>query len=373
MADTYQPIFFTESSKNLGGQELQLIQQMIELEKRSIKTILFCRENSAVFSCAQQNGLTVVPTHFRNAADIQSLSMLLKYLLMLRPAAVICHSGHDAIISALSVKIFRCISPLTKTRVIRMRTYQPGIPGAVPYNYLFDMTYTPSNYLRSQLLANPKIKARKIGVLLPGIDFTRLDSATLSLPADLITWIMGNEGPLLVHGAMLRAEKGHQIILSALKTLKNVFPDIRYLIVGDGPLRQELERIVEAEQLTHHVRFAGFLPNIGNVLRYATLAVFPSTYEPLGMFQIESQYLGVPTIASNIGGIPETIQDGITGHLVPSDDPAVWHRAIIQVLTNSETQMRYRNASREFVEKRFSVDTNTSRLIAICYESVGDA
>ena len=66
---------------------------------------------------------------------------------------------------------------------------------------------------------------------------------------------------------MLRAEKGHSIILEALETLTAEIPNIRYLIVGDGPLRKELEHRVQVKGLEQQVYFAGFIPNIGEVLR----------------------------------------------------------------------------------------------------------
>ena len=68
-----QSVFFTESSKNLGGQELQLVQQMLELEKRGIKTKLFCRNDSAIYKYALQLGLKIVTTQFRNALDVKSI------------------------------------------------------------------------------------------------------------------------------------------------------------------------------------------------------------------------------------------------------------------------------------------------------------
>jgi hypothetical protein len=67
-----QPVFFTESSKNLGGQELQLVQQMLELGRRGIETALFCRNDSAIYTHALQLGLRVVSTRFRNALDMVS-------------------------------------------------------------------------------------------------------------------------------------------------------------------------------------------------------------------------------------------------------------------------------------------------------------
>lgn len=247
-----------------------------------------------------------------------------------------------------------------------MRTYQPGVPSAFPYNVLFDKTYTPSNYLRKQILANPKINPDQVDVLYPGIDFSRLDTPSEALPKDLITWIERVSGPLLVHGAMLRAEKGHGIILEALETLTTEIPNIRYIIVGDGPLRKELEHRVQVKGLEQQVYFAGFIPNIGEVLRYATIAVFPSLYEPLGMFQIEAQYLRIPTLAHNIGGIPETIQNNVTGRLVESSEPSVWCHEIKQILRNEEVRKQYGENSRHYVLKNFGVETNINHLIEIC-------
>lgn len=361
-----QLVFFTESSKNLGGQELQLVQQMLELERRGIKTKLFCRNDSAIYKHALQLGLEIIHTRFRNALDLKSMYTIHRHLLRDCPSTIICHSGHDSIISAVAVRLYRYTAFERSPRVIRMRTYQPGVPSAFPYNFLFDKTYTPSNYLRKEILVNTKIKPEQVDVLYPGIDFSRLDRSSEVLSNGLVAWLECGSGPLLVHAAMLRAEKGHSIILEALESLKMEIPDIRYLIVGDGPLREDLEKLVRAKGLEQQVYFAGFIQNVGQVLRYATLAVFPSLYEPLGMFQIEAQYLCIPTLAHNIGGIPETIQNNVTGRLVESCEPSVWSREIKRLLHNEEVRSQYSANSRDYVLKNFSVENNIRKLIQIC-------
>ena len=277
--------------------------------------------------------------------------------------ALICHSGHDAIVGAIAAKwvgIFR-----SRPKIIRMRTYQPGVPSAFPYNYLFDKTYTPSQHLREKILHNKNIKAEKVGVLYPGINFKKLDNISGKLDQALLDWLEAHPGPIVSHGAMLRGEKGHAVVLRALPKIIQQFPDVRYVIAGEGGAKQELQHLVAQLELQEHVYFAGMIEPISALLKMTTLAVLPSLMEPLGMFQIESQYLAVPTLASDVDGIPETLIHQKTGLLVESGNSEKWANQIIWSLSHLPQMQEWVKQGNLFVSDKFSMESNTNQLIKI--------
>lgn len=354
-------ILFSESSPNLGGQELQLLQQMMALQAHGIETRLACHPNSRIAQVAAERGLTMVPVVFRNSLHLPSLRALVRLLRAWSPEVIISHSGHDANNCAIAARLARRPRP----RLIRSRTYLPGRPSAWSYNTLTDLTLTPSEEIRSQLLSNPLIRIERVRVLYPGIDVARLmQEASLPLPATLTNWLDTHPGPLLVHAAMLRHEKGHAVMLAALAELKNDFPNLRYIIAGEGKLRAALEAKVSELKLQEHVLFAGLLPHIAALYRRADLVVMPSLVEPLGMSQSEALALGVPVVASHVGGIPETILDGRTGLLVQADNVADWVTALRRALKQPEAMQRMAMAGREFVQAKFSLEANTEQLLA---------
>ena len=349
---------------NIGGQELQALQQIRALQESGFNALLLCKPNSAILQRARAFGVEANPIRFRNAFHLPSFWQLLQLVRSKDPMAIVCHGSHDAILSAL---VSRWIAFLGGRRipVLRVKTFQHGYPLSFAYNHLFSKTLTPSSYLRSLFLVNRSIKPSKIEVLYPGIDFSGLRLANGALPEHVRQWLSAHPGPVIAHGAILRGEKGHQVILKALVEVKKFFPAVRYLIAGEGQDRLLLESQISALGLEDNVYLAGILHPIAPLLNASTLAVLPSLIEPLGMFQIEAQYLGVPTIVSRVGGIPETILHEETGLMVEPGNVRAWADAICWVLENPIEARQLAERGRAFVSNKFSMERNTAELIKL--------
>jgi len=216
---------------------------------------------------------------------------------------------------------------------------------------------------------NSAIKASRIEVLYPGIDFQKLESSSGKLSGELACWIDNSTGSIITQIAMLRGEKGHEVMLNAMVLTKQKVPNIRYLIVGDGPNRQLLENLVAELDLLQHVFFTGYLKSIKPILEISTIVIQPSIYEPLGMAQIEALYMGVPVIASRVGGIPETISHEETGILVEPNNMGELASAILNTLENLDLAKQRSQKGREFVINRFSLASNISRLQELIEEN----
>ena len=355
-----QRLLFSESSANLGGQELQILQQMQELQRRGIEARLLCRATSRIHAVATQQGLTTTPVAFRNSLHLRSIADVAKVIRAWRPDALISHSGHDANICAMAARVSGW-----RPRLIRVRTYQPGMPNAWTYNRLADLTLVPSEEMRRNLLANPRIDAQRIRVLYPGLALERLaDEAQTPLPEHVEAWLAAHPGPLLVHAAMLRNEKGHTVLLEALARLVAKFPTLRCVMAGEGELRETLAASIRKLNLSEHVLLAGLVPRVAALYRRADLLVMPSLVEPLGMSQSEALFLGLPVVASRTGGIPETIEDQRTGLLVTPGDVAAWCDTLSWALEHPQEMRDMAQAGGEFVRNHFSLSANIDQLLA---------
>lgn len=367
MADA-KVILFSDSSINIGGQELQALQQMRSLNALGYETILLCKPNSAISSRAKNDGLAVQEIRFRNAFHIPSLMQLFRLVKEKSPVAMFCHGSHDALICAL-VGMVQVLLGRKRIPVFRVKTFQHGYPLSFAYNYLFSGTVIPSHYLRSRFLANPTINPNKLQVVYPGIDFSALECSIDPLPDHVLNWLDSHPGPVISHGAILRGEKGHSTILKALVEVKQVIPNVRYLIAGEGQDKPLLEAEIAALGLDENVLLTGILKKIAPLLKKSDLAVLPSLVEPLGMFQIESQYLEVPTIASRVGGIPETMLDQQTGLMIEPGNVQQWANAIVWILSNSGSAKQMAGAGKKMVIEKFSLNANTSALIDLFEKS----
>ncbi|MBP1628878.1 MAG: transcriptional regulator, Fis family [Holophagaceae bacterium] len=134
-------------------------------------------------------------------------------------------------------------------------------------------------------------------------------------------FLVGQVGNLLGH-------KGHEVTLLAARDLAPTHPHIHFLILGDGPRREELER--DAASLPN-LTFLGHRRNIGDYLAILDIFVFPSLTEGLGSSILEAMQAGVPVIASEAGGIPDLINTESTGILIPPGDASALARAIARL------------------------------------------
>jgi glycosyltransferase involved in cell wall biosynthesis len=354
-------IVFTESSPNVGGQELQLMQQMKALEAEGYQCTLACRPSGRVETMARQRGLQTLAVPFRNSIHLPSILKLRNLFREVRPSMVICHSGHDTNNAAIACRLVR-----PRPFLLRSRTYLTGKSKAFSYNRLIDATMVPSDYLRQSLLSNPEINAAKIHVVYPGIDFEAIDKhCDAPLPKDVTDWIAAGQGPLLLHVAMLRGEKGHLLLLDALARLMSRWPSLRYLIAGEGAERDAIEASVRQHGLQSHVLLAGQVVPASALYRRADLLVMPSQFEPLGMSQIEALALAVPVLASRTGGIPETITDGKTGRLVEPANVDAWVTSIDAALKDLDEMKRMAREGSLDVRSRFSVENNIKQILQL--------
>ncbi|MBK0393318.1 glycosyltransferase family 4 protein [Ramlibacter algicola] len=353
-------VLFTESSRNLGGQELQILSQMQLLRQRGIDAVLACRPDGAIAARAHEAGLETVPVPLRNAADPVSLVRLARLLRSLRPAAVMCHSGHDANCAALAHRLVP-----GRRRLVRVRTYLAGRPRAGSFAGAVASTLVPSDFLKRDILrAAPAVDAERVQVLYPYVDFDRVAAdASKPLPEDLARWLQSASSPLIVHAAMLRPEKGHHEFLQVLAALRDRLPSFRYVAAGQGDLRAGLVAEAERLGLGGHVHFAGLVTPVAALLARADVVVLPSLVEPLGLAQVEAMGLGRPVVASAVGGIPETIEQGRTGLLVAPGDVTGWVDALLDTLSGSGSVAQRANAGRAAARHQFSGDRHLDGLL----------
>jgi glycosyltransferase involved in cell wall biosynthesis len=161
--------------------------------------------------------------------------------------------------------------------------------------------------------------------------------------------------PLLLYVGRLSAEKDVGTLREALRAM----PEARLAIVGDGPMRHELERHFRGTPTT----FAGYLRGEPLAAAYASADVFvmPSKTETLGLVLMEAMAAGLPVAACNAGGIPDAVEDGVTGFLYEPSDKQGLVKAVQRVLANPAERATVRARAREDVE-RHSWQGSTAQL-----------
>ncbi|GAB6262767.1 glycosyltransferase family 4 protein [Photobacterium sp. R1] len=149
---------------------------------------------------------------------------------------------------------------------------------------------------------------------------------------------------LVIHAANLLKHKGFNVTIEAARLLEQQAPQVHIAILGDGKLRAELE--AQAQGLTN-ISFMGKQSNMGDWFAAADLQVHPSHTEGLGSVILEGMKAGLPVIATRAGGIPDIIDHGINGELIPVGDSRQLAEAIARVARDSALRERYIEAGQE--------------------------
>ena len=162
--------------------------------------------------------------------------------------------------------------------------------------------------------------------------------------------------PLVVVFSRLNQMKGIQYFLDAAIILAGRFPDVRFLVVGDGAHRKELEEHARRLGLGERTAFTGFRSDIPELLSEAAVSVLPSLSEGLSNSLLESMAAGVPVVATRVGGNPEVVEHEVTGLLVPPRDAAALAAATGRLLEDRDLAASFAQAGIRRVADLFSVE-----------------
>jgi glycosyltransferase involved in cell wall biosynthesis len=168
--------------------------------------------------------------------------------------------------------------------------------------------------------------------------------------------------------ARLEPEKGHPTLFEAWPTVLRAVPDAYLLVIGEGGQRAALEGLARELRIAHRVVFTGRRDDVPAVTAALDVAVLPSYREAQGLTVLEAMALSRPVVASNVGGIPEMVEDGVSGLLVPPYDPAALAAAIVRLLTDHPFADKIARAGHDTVHDRFCVQLMVRSIEAIYAE-----
>jgi glycosyltransferase involved in cell wall biosynthesis len=229
--------------------------------------------------------------------------------------------------------------------------------------------------------------AAPIALVHNGVDLQRYDhqEPCCTLPEE---YGFAQGTPVVGVVARLEPEKGHRTLISAWPAVLERVPEARLLIVGEGSQRAPLEARARAlgllgdEQASpvgtkgappgSRVIFTGRRDDVPAVIAALDVAVLPSYREALGLAILEAMALSRPVVASAVGGIPEVIEDGRTGLLVPPHDPAALASAIVRLLTDHPLADMLGRAAHALVHERFCIERMVHQIESIYDEGAAE-
>ncbi|RLF96515.1 hypothetical protein DRN58_09650, partial [Thermococci archaeon] len=301
--------------------------------------------------------------------DLRFLSRLFTIVKSLKPSLVHCRN-------APSVVIYGGIA--TKIAGLPLVVSVHGHPDFFGDNFAVRLWYilqkqsdkiiAVSNDIKDALVRKGKIKPNRITVIHNGIDLTDVKFDTIL--RQKIKQKLGIDNTAQVIGCVgtLKLVKGHKYLIQAMPLILEKYPSTYLILVGDGPLRNDLKRLAEKLKVRERIMFLGYRPDIPKLMNIFDIFILPSLSEGLSNVLLEAMAASKPVIATNVGGNPEVVEDGETGLLVPPKDPQKIAEAVVSLLNDEDRRIRMGKAGLRRVKERFSISKTVREYEKVYHE-----
>jgi glycosyltransferase involved in cell wall biosynthesis len=323
-------ILHTESSLGWGGQEIRVLSEARGVARRGHDVVIAAPPEARIFSEARHYGVEAIalPIARKRVGGLLALRGLLARGEF---DVVNTHSSTDSWLAALACRSLPLAPPIVRTR---------HISAPVPRNFATRWLYngaiarivTTGERLRTQVIGETGADAARVISIPTGIDLERFRPAdrraaraALGLPAD---------APIVGIVATLRSWKGHRYLLQAIATMQR--PEVRVIVVGDGPQRAALEALAGELGIAGRVQFAGNQADVAPWMQSFDVFCLPS-YANEGVPQalMQAMACGLPVVTTPVGSIAEIVTSGDTGLLVAPEDANALREALGALLDDA--------------------------------------
>jgi glycosyltransferase involved in cell wall biosynthesis len=216
-----------------------------------------------------------------------------------------------------------------------------------------DVFIAASEVIKSILIAEG-VPGGRIEVVHDGVNVATIDRQPM-VDAHAAFWLPKG-APLVGNVAALAAHKGQRHLVAAAAKVVRELPDTRFLVIGEGELRDQLERQIHDLGLDRHVALTGFRSDVLGLVKSLDVFAMSSITEGLGSAILEAMACSRPVVATRAGGIPEAVDDEVTGIIVPPHDEDALAAGVVRLLKSPALRERFGQAGRQRVIDAFSVD-----------------
>ncbi len=328
------------------GGEAQVLLLSRGLKSRGHQVGIVAQPGSQLAERARSEGLSVYPLRMRGEGDLWAAFQLGRLIRRFQPHILHLHTSHAHTLGCVAAKLSPGPKLVVSRRVdfhLRRSPFKGFKYGSGVKRYL-----AVSRRIRDVLIEDG-VEPRKVEVVYDGLDLTHLKMG------DGDEWRrkfgLGPDGFLVGNVASLAPHKGQTYLLQAAKEVLGSFPEVRFVIVGEGELEGKLKREIKALSLQGKVILTGFQRDIAPLYAALDLFVLSSYLEGLCTSLLEAMFYGVPIVATRTGGIPEIVRDGVNGWLVPPRDAEALAKAIKGLLIDRELARRFSTQGKIMVRK----------------------
>ena len=356
-----------DTGRTWRGGQAQALLLMRELRARGATQLLLAPPGPLLEKALAQ-GLEVERWSPASELDVLAMGRARTLLKRFAPDVAHCHSAHahatgvpaGRLAGVPAVVVSRRVDFLVRTNAMSRLKY------ALPV----DRYVCISEGVRAAMLASG-VPAAKLAVVPSGVDLAEVRAAGAA-PAPSLRALAGIPADSEIIGtvASLAPHKNHKLLLDAAREVVTRRPRAHFVWLGEGECRTDLERQRHALGLEARVHMLGFRDDARALLTQFDIFALSSYLEGLCTSLLDAQALGVPIVATAVGGVPEVVTDGRTGRLVRALEPSELARALVEALGDREARAAWAQAARASVEA-FGIANTAERTLAVYREVLG--
>ncbi|MCI4625897.1 MAG: glycosyltransferase family 4 protein [Candidatus Magnetoovum sp. WYHC-5] len=349
-------VLHTEWSDGFGGQERRVLAEINGLNERGHRCALACRRHSRIFAEASKLGINVYTLSMRHAFDLLSIWRLARILKKGGFNILNTHSGIDSWLGGFSSKI-------AQTPVLVRTRHLEYLIKRTPMNfihYLPDMYLTCGDTMKNNLIENGGFPPDRVISIPTGIDKRffhiqrndELRKAYGLLPHHIV----------VANAAILRGSKGHEITLKAASIVLKTNPNVRFLIVGDGPKRKRLEATTVELGIADRVIFTGFIHDVSSVYSFTDIFVLSSWSEGLPQSLMQAMAARLPVVATMVGSVPEIVLHEKTALAASAGDYEIIAKHILRLIDDKELVNRLTENAFTLVSQKHTLEVMLDKI-----------
>jgi len=334
-----------------GGQN-QVLQLVTGLAERGDTAVLVAHEDGDLKRRASE-GMRFVGFTPRSDFDVHAAWQLARVFKAVQPDVVHAHDEMAVALGAMALKMKTELARPPLVVAARRRAFHLERQAFAKWKYGHVNVFIAASAHIAGRLESDGIAADRIAVVHDGVNTGVIDKIA-RVDAHGTFWLPKG-APLVGNIGALVPWKGQRHLVAAAARVVREVPDARFLILGDGELREALEKQVKDLGLERHVVLGGFRDGTVSLLKSMDVFVTASTDEGLGSALLDALACRRASVGARAGGIQEALVDGETGLLVPPRDDAAMAAAIVRLLKDATLRRTLGDAGRARVEQEFSV------------------
>ncbi|WP_138734648.1 glycosyltransferase [Modestobacter excelsi] len=341
----------------VGGAERHVTTLVSRLDRGMFDPSVICLgEEGGLFPALAASGVPGTALHRSKRQALQCLVELVRELRRATPDVVVLRGYNAETLGRLAAVLARV------PRTVIWVHNSEGLGPRSPLRRLVDAVLDPvtdayfgvAHAQVPYLVEDLHLPRHKVRIIHNGVEPAHPDTG--ALPATRTDLGLGEDDLVVGIVAALRPEKDHETFLEAAALVAAADARARFLVVGDGVRRPALEALADRLGISDRVVFTGVRDDVGSLLATVDVFVLSSSSDCFPMALLEAMASGLPSVCTAVGGVPEVLEDGVSGYLVPPRDPTTLAHRVIRLLGSEEGRRSFGAAARSRVEADFTLE-----------------